>query len=200
MDRFYIIPNSAKDPELTFSNRIIAYLEKHGARCHVQKITEKMEGPYHYTDPDGIPQDTQCIIVLGGDGTLLQAARDVVHLDIPLLGINLGNLGFLAEVNQTSLYSALDQLMADDYEVEERMMLEGRVLKDSGVSCGIKEEIPDALEITVRENENEKYYIYQNFGTEAVSIPVPEGEISWIYGNGSDKLKVYGLAVAKVIV
>ena len=42
--------------------------------------------------------------------------------------------------------------------------------------------------------------VYQNFGTEAVSIPVPEGEISWIYGNGSDKLKVYGLAVAKVIV
>ena len=75
-----------------------------------------------------------------------------------------------------------------------------KVLKDSGVSCGIKEEIPDALEITVRECENEKYYIYQNFGTEAVSIPVPEGEISWIYGNGSDKLKVYGLAVAKVIV
>ena len=66
--------------------------------------------------------------------------------------------------------------------------------------CGIKEEIPDALEITVRENENVKYYIYQNFGTEAVSIPVPEGQISWIYGNGSDKLKVYGLAVAKVIV
>lgn len=52
----------------------------------------------------------------------------------------------------------------------------------------------------MRENENEKYYIYQNFGTEAVSIPVPEGEISWIYGNGSDKLKVYGLVVAKVIV
>lgn len=49
-----------------------------------------------------------------------------MHKEIPLLGINLGNLGFLAEVNQTSLYSALDQLMADDYEVEERMMLEGR--------------------------------------------------------------------------
>ena len=117
MDRFYIIPNSAKDPELTFSNRIIAYLEKHGARCHVQKITEKMEGPYHYTDPDGIPQDTQCIIVLGGDGTLLQAARDVVHLDIPLLGINLGTLGFLAEVDKNSVYPALDRLLSDDYEL-----------------------------------------------------------------------------------
>ena len=119
MDRFYIIPNNAKDPELTFSNRIIAYLEKHGARCHVQKITEKMEGPYHYTDPDGIPQDTQCIIVLGGDGTLLQAARDVVHLDIPLLGINLGTLGFLAEVDKNSVYPAL----------EDRMMLEGKIYR-----------------------------------------------------------------------
>ena len=129
MDRFYIIPNSAKDPELTFSNRIIAYLEKHGARCHVQKITEKMEGPYHYTDPDGIPQDTQCIIVLGGDGTLLQAARDVVHLDIPLLGINLGTLGFLAEVDKNSVYPALERLLSDDYELEERMMLEGKIYR-----------------------------------------------------------------------
>ena len=124
MDRFYIIPNSAKDPELTFSNMIIDYLEEHGARCHVQKITEKMEGPYHYTDPDGIPEDTQCIIVLGGDGTLLQAARDVVHLDIPLLGINMGTLGFLAEVDKNSVYPALDRLLTDDYELEERMMLE----------------------------------------------------------------------------
>ena len=44
----------------------------------------------------------------------------MVHKEIPLLGINLGHLGFLAEVDQTSLYSSLDQLMADDYEVEER--------------------------------------------------------------------------------
>ena len=76
----------------------------------------------------------------------------------------------------------------------------GKVLKDSGVFCKVKGEIPDALEITVRENKNVKYYIYQNFGTESVKLPVPEGEVSWIYGNGSDELKVYGLAVAKVIV
>ena len=116
MDRFYIITNSDKD-------------KKHHKNCEVQQAERKHEGSFHYTDPDKVPDDTQCIIVLGGDGTLLQAARDVVHKEIPLLGINLGNLGFLAEVNQTSLYSALDQLMADDYEVEERMMLEGRVYR-----------------------------------------------------------------------
>mgnify|MGYP002612311258 CR=1 FL=1 len=128
MDRFYIITNSDKDKKLEITEKIADYLKTHHKNCEVQQAERKHEGSFHYTDPDKVPDDTQCIIVLGGDGTLLQAARDVVHKEIPLLGINLGNLGFLAEVNQTSLYSALDQLMADDYEVEERMMLEGSVV------------------------------------------------------------------------
>lgn len=129
MDRFYIITNSDKDKKLEITEKIADYLKTYHKNCEVQQAERKHEGSFHYTDPDKVPDDTQCIIVLGGDGTLLQAARDVVHKEIPLLGINLGNLGFLAEVNQTSLYSALDQLMADDYEVEERMMLEGRVYR-----------------------------------------------------------------------
>ena len=129
MDRFYIITNSDKDPKLQITGKIVNYLKEHQKKCAVQQAERKHEGSYHYTDPDQVPDDTQCIIVLGGDGTLLQAARDVVHKEIPLLGINLGNLGFLAEVDQPSLYGALDQLMADDYEVEERMMLEGRVYR-----------------------------------------------------------------------
>ena len=86
-----------------------------------------MEGAYHYTNPDLIPEGTQCILVLGGDGTLLQAARDVVYRGIPMLGINLGTLGFLAEVDKNSIHAALDKLIADDYEIEERMMLTGTV-------------------------------------------------------------------------
>ncbi len=73
------------------------------------------------------------MIVLGGDGTLLQAARDVVHCRIPLLGINLGTLGFLAEVDRQSVYQALDKLMRGDYEVEERMMLSGTVYRGNQV-------------------------------------------------------------------
>ena len=125
MDRFYIITNSDKDSNLAITGKITEYLKAHGRSCEVQQAERKHEGAYHYTDPSKIPDDTQCIIVLGGDGTLLH----VVHKEIPLLGINLGHLGFLAEVDQTSLYSSLDQLMADDYEVEERMMLEGRVYR-----------------------------------------------------------------------
>ena len=74
----------------------------------------------------------------------------------------------------------------------------GKVLETNQISCGVKGDIPDALEITVRESKEAKYYLYQNFGTEAVQIPVPEEEASWLYGSGEEKLEVYGLAVAKV--
>lgn len=129
MDRFYIITNTDKDPELAFTGQIAEYLTAHGKFYSIQQAKRKLEGPYHYTDPALIPDKTECIIVLGGDGTLLQAARDVVDKNIPMLGINLGNLGYLAEIDMSSIYPALDQLMAGDYEVEERMMLLGRVYR-----------------------------------------------------------------------
>lgn len=136
MDTFYIITNSMKDEGLKLTDTIVSYLEGNGRRCQVQQAGQKQDGPYHYTDPDLIPDDTECVIVLGGDGTLLQAARDVVHKEIPLLGINMGNLGYLAEVDRQSVYPALDQLMADDYEVEERMMLTGTVYRGGEIIGG----------------------------------------------------------------
>lgn len=133
MDKFYIITNCAKDQNLQFTNEIVSYLKEHGRECPVQQAERKKEGAYHYTDPDLIPEGTECLLVLGGDGTLLQASRDVVYREIPMLGINLGTLGFLAEVDKHSVYSALDQLMKDDYEIEERMMLTGTVYRGDKV-------------------------------------------------------------------
>lgn len=133
MDKFYIITNCAKDQDLQFTNQIVSYLKEHGRECPVQQAERKKEGAYHYTDPDLIPEGTECLLVLGGDGTLLQASRDVVYREIPMLGINLGTLGFLAEVDKHSVYSALDQLMEDDYEIEARMMLTGTVYRGDKV-------------------------------------------------------------------
>ena len=127
MDKFYIITNSDKDKDFQITNEIVSYLKKNGKKCQVQQAERKLEGAYHYTNPKLIPEGTQCILVLGGDGTLLQAARDVVYRKIPMLGINLGTLGFLAEVDRQSIHAALDKLIADDYEIEERMMLTGTV-------------------------------------------------------------------------
>lgn len=129
MEKFYIITNTIKDPDLEVTRKITQYLEMQGKKCRVQKADRKYEGAYHYTNPDMVPDDTDCIIVLGGDGTLLQAARDMVHKKIPLFGINLGNLGFLAEVDRHSVHSALEKLIRGQYELEERMMLKGRIFR-----------------------------------------------------------------------
>ena len=134
MDKFYIITNRDKDQNLRFTEEIVQYLKEHGKKCQVQQAERRVEEEYHYTDPALIPEDTQCILVLGGDGTLLQAARDVVHREIPMLGINLGTLGFLAEIDKTSIYTALDKLFADDYEIEERMMLTGTVWRGDKIT------------------------------------------------------------------
>ena len=130
MDKFYIITNRDKDQNLRFTEEIVQYLKEHGKKCQVQQAERKTEGTYHYTDPELIPEGTQCILVLGGDGTLLQAARDVVDLEIPLFGINMGTLGYLAEIDQYSIYPALDRLMSDRFTIEKRMMLFGTLIHE----------------------------------------------------------------------
>lgn len=129
MKNYYIITNTDKDEGLAFTGRISEYLRGKGCRVDIWQAERKMEGEYHYTDPTRVPGDAECILVLGGDGTLLQAARDMVHVDVPLLGINMGKLGFLAGVKRDAVFEALDKLIRDDYEIEERMMLSGTVYR-----------------------------------------------------------------------
>ncbi len=126
MDEFLIITNHIKDPRLEHTGRIKAYLESKGKVCYVQDCAEKGKGNgFRYTDARTVPNSVDCALVLGGDGTLLQAARDLIDTGIPLLGINLGTLGYLAEIEITNVEDALDKLIAGEYSVEERMMLDG---------------------------------------------------------------------------
>jgi NAD+ kinase len=72
-----------------------------------------------------IPEDTECVIVLGGDGTMLQAARSIAFMDIPIIGVNLGTMGYLAEVEKSGIDEALERIISGRYEIEDRMMIKG---------------------------------------------------------------------------
>ena len=133
MKNFCIISNPDKDQGLALSEKIRDYLTGKGASCMVWQSERKIGGEYNYTDPSVVPKNAECVLVLGGDGTLLQAARDLIHVDVPLLGINMGNLGFLAEVNRDAVIPALDQLLEDRYEVEDRMMLSGTIYREDEI-------------------------------------------------------------------
>ena len=93
MRHFYVIANYAKPHTLFCVQEIKEYLTAKGAECVIAGPAASDNGRYHYTDTGRIPGDTQCVIVLGGDGTLIQAAHDLKGTSYPLIGINLGNLG-----------------------------------------------------------------------------------------------------------
>ncbi len=132
MDRFYIIANREKEAAIQAADQIRQYLEAQGKSCLIQGNTSA-DVPYKYTDPRHIPEGTQCVLVLGGDGTLLQASRDLMGTSLPLLGINLGTLGYLAEIELVNVQEALDRLISDRYSIESRMMLRGNVIRDGEV-------------------------------------------------------------------
>lgn len=81
-------------------------------------------------DHDGLVdrlEGTDALVVLGGDGTFLRAARAVAEPGVPILGVNLGKVGFLSKVEAEEVDGVLAQLAAGDFEIEERMALEGRI-------------------------------------------------------------------------
>ena len=114
MDSFYIVTNKDKDPEFQTTRFVKEYLEKRGKKCTIRENSAEGGGSYKYTDASVIPEDVDCVLVLGGDGTLLQASRDLTERDLPLLGINMGTLGYLAEVDRRGIEPALERLLAGD--------------------------------------------------------------------------------------
>ena len=111
-----------KDPGQKTTEYIVEHLRANGARADFF-IRDEITGPIP------VPEDAECILVLGGDGTLLQAARDTINLGIPLAGVNLGTLGFLAEIEKSGIDDALDHLLKDEFEIEDRMLLKGSLWK-----------------------------------------------------------------------
>lgn len=129
MRTFYIIANSDKDENLKLSYEIADYLTSQGKHCIIRrKDQERKESHSQF-----LAEEVEGILVLGGDGTLLRAARELADQRTPFLGINLGHLGYLAEIEQQNVLPALDKLIADEYTVEERMMLNGRVHADGAL-------------------------------------------------------------------
>ena len=120
MEHFLIITNQDKDINYLVTKRIAAYIEEAG------KQVTLVGDPYDENFGNKI-RDAHCAIVLGGDGTIIRAANGLMGLNIPILGVNLGTVGFLAEIEEHHVTQALDRLFRGEYRIEKRMMLEGNI-------------------------------------------------------------------------
>ncbi len=130
MNNFFIITNTKRDRDLSVTDKTRKFLESNGCNVCVLKAGSMEDG--HYTMNKDVPENTDCVITIGGDGTLIAAARDTVDLGLPILGINQGTLGYLTDVEVDNIEGALKKLMEGNYTVEDRMMLCGKVLNVKG--------------------------------------------------------------------
>ena len=127
MNRVMIVPNTLKDTDLRVTKMVVNKLLEFGIMPLVDReyfgiLSEKAE---YFTNH---PQDAELVLVIGGDGSVIEASKIAISMNIPLLGVNLGNLGYLSEVEPNEL-DVLKKLKDGDYILEEKMLLELKIFK-----------------------------------------------------------------------
>lgn len=135
MKHFLIYTNRNKDRNLEMTERIRSYLEEKGQKVSV-RVKEADWKVRSCEEAEEITADADCMLVLGGDGTVLQAARETKKNHIPIVGVNLGTLGYMTEIEPVGIEEALDKLISGEYEQESRMMLNGKVILKDRVEEG----------------------------------------------------------------
>jgi len=120
MNTFVIHPNPRKDTDLSVSMAVVRELTRHGGRVYAaHSLADRLPGTVPY---DSFPTDAQLILVVGGDGSVIDASCLAVTHSVPLLGINLGKIGYLSEVEPSDI-GVLSHLFDDTYTTDEQMLL-----------------------------------------------------------------------------
>lgn len=130
-----IIYKHSHEPARIEAGKLEDWFKKRGIQTFSEEmqIQESLNG--RCEESMVIPRDVDWIVVLGGDGTLLGAARKTGRFGAPILGVNLGGLGFLTGIPFEGLYPAIEMMVDGQLEVERRVMLETKVLRDDKATC-----------------------------------------------------------------
>ena len=138
MKKVAILPNIQKDKGLETTKRLVNYLVEKGCEPQLSRtVAELAEMPQYAMDDAELYSHSDLLISLGGDGTLLGIGRRTARFNKPILGINLGTLGFLTAEEKTHAEEAIDKVLNGEFKLEKRMMLECSIAKDNERTGGI---------------------------------------------------------------
>jgi NAD+ kinase len=125
MKKIGIITNIERDKDFAYTRILANSIDKlGGSAIMTDELSEKSGAGIPCGDENSMIANSEMVVCLGGDGTFLKAARKIYNKELPILGINLGNLGFLTEVDREHIDYAIEQLFNGQYEIENRMMLD----------------------------------------------------------------------------
>jgi NAD+ kinase len=184
-----IIVNMTKDKDLEITASIIDWIERRGGKIMLtESISSKLNKSEYSYPLEKIYEHSDFIIVLGGDGTILGVARESARYETPLLGVNLGHLGFLAEVEVKEIYKSLEIIFNDDIKTEKRYMLQASIcgsnytkefyaINDIVITRGTLSRI-----ITMKTYINEDYVT--TFNGDGLIIATPTGSTAYSLSAG----------------
>ena len=184
MQSFGIFANEYKDRNLEFSRKIATYIRSKGAKAQILKKGDSFDG-------------VEVVLVLGGDGTMIPTMLGKEN--IPLLGVNLGTLGYLCELEEDTVFPAIDCLLSDDYLLETRMMLTGAQVSSKDESWDSTDWMKDsdansALNDIVLHRSNEmcvlSFHVYVNgmflatYRADGIILSTPTGSTGYNMSAG----------------
>ena len=130
MKKFCIITNSRKDKDMATAKAAKEFLESHDCEVKVFDNVDAVTNEYISISPKDVIEGCECIMTIGGDGTLLHAVKGLYELDCVFVGLNKGNMGFLAEITTEDMEESLKKLLDDNFKVEDRMMITATLIRD----------------------------------------------------------------------
>ena len=118
------VTNIEKDPTLQETKKMVDFVLKKGCEVYVSENFSDVHPDVIATSSSEMYKSVDFVVVIGGDGTILRVARSAAIFDTPILGINFGTLGYLADVEKINATDAIEKVLNGDFTIENRMMLE----------------------------------------------------------------------------
>jgi NAD+ kinase len=193
--RFGIYGNIEKEELPSVVERLIGRFQAEGTEYVLQnallpvlrkKVSKSLLKKSRFVSEKKLASACDIVISLGGDGTILRLASSVSQLGTPILGINLGNLGFLAEVSLEDMDRCLSDIMKGEYTVEERSMLDTKVGKAVYAQSALNDVVMNcsgsSRMFSIKTYVNEEYL--STFRGDGMIVATPTGSTAYVLANG----------------
>jgi len=204
MKRIAVIAKLSKPAAVEMSRDVIKWLTERGVEVYLDnELGGRLNWSKNYPSNE-LSGFVELMVVLGGDGAMLYTARLIGEKKIPILGVNLGNLGFLTAVTINEIYPVLERIIRDDFETEERMMLDIKIHRKGGKALKyavlndvvVKGHLARLINIGIRIN---KEYV-TTYRADGVIITTPTGSTGYSLSAGGPILypTIHSIIVAPI--
>lgn len=189
MKNIGIITNRERDIDNIYSDQLISCIKKYNGQAILPTPSPTSGLDRIEAETEEICKKCDLVICLGGDGTFLRTARIAYLYNIPVLGINLGSLGFLADVETAEIEKAIENIFNSNYKIEERTMLSSRLYRDGKLiaeDCAINDivisrgGIPRILHLSAYIDDN----LLDMFPGDGVAVSTPTGSTAYSLSAG----------------